>query len=158
MNKLRTLCAWLFLFNLCFSGVIYAESVIDQLRIIEKAVNMAVSRIETGFVADPEPGDFKGLCGRQFELAVLSLSAEHLLEEDYYHLALYMMTTHFRLYDDAIEILELELDLARHRPVKKWLKTRIARLREVKKSGKPAPAKQFSITEEFKSLRQTLTR
>jgi len=162
MNKFKKtelkIIFWLLLLC-CLSLESAAETVIDQLRIVEKAVVTAVARIESGLLTEQSPGEnFQEKCGRQFEFAMLNAAAGHLLEEDYYNLALYMMAAHFKQHLDAIKVLEYELNMARHRPVKKWLSSRIERLREIQKANNQTPAKKFSIVEEFKSLRQSLTR
>ncbi len=146
------------LFFLCPVVSIFAESVSDQLKIIEKAVHIAVSRIESGLVAEPAPGEeFLAMSGRQFELAALSLSAAHLLEEDYYNLALFMMASHFKKYDAAIKVLEYEFKQTSHRGLKKWLSDKIESTRKNKSESVEMTIKKvFSIEEEFRSLRKSL--
>lgn len=160
MNKffLKTLLLCGVLLFMGPAGYLSAESVSDQLNTIEKAVNIAVARIESGLVSDSASGeDFLSMSGRQFELAVLSLSAGHLLEEDYYNLALYMMASHFKEYDAAIKVLEFEEKQNSHRALKKWLRAKIEFTRKMKSDElEYGLKKRFSIQDEFKSLKNTL--
>lgn len=141
---------------LLISSALGAETVSAQLNKLEQAVGIASSRLESGISSDENgSSDFSLQAGRQLEFALLSIDAANLLEEDYYHFALYLLARQAGHYRLAVELLSFEYQLARFSPLKKWLKQRIDQLNALASSAGGVD-KNFSISAEFASFRKML--
>lgn len=133
-----------------------AESIFAQLNKLEQAVTIAVSRLDSGIEQDISGNaDFARSAGRHLELALLSLDSGHLLAEDYYHLALYVIARQQANYNLALEVLEFEYKLAEFKALKSWLNKRIFQIKTLKNSANQLD-RDFSIKSEFSSFRKML--
>ncbi|MDD3148067.1 MAG: hypothetical protein PHD82_12235 [Candidatus Riflebacteria bacterium] len=117
---------------LLVTGTLLAESYRSQLQTLEKAVIISIERLESGIELESITGkNFSEKAGRQLEFALLSLDAGHLLQEDYYHFALYVVARHFKHYLSAIELLTYELEMTGQKALKNWLNRRIEQLQKL---------------------------
>ncbi len=153
-HKLMCLCVLLAIYLSAAPPT--AASVFSQLKTLETAVNLTLERLQSGIQFEiSEPGDFRETAGQQLQLALLGLDAADLLQEDYYHLSLYLIARHFKQYAVALELLEFEFQAAEFRGLKNWLAQRIDQIKKL--AGQPASGKdELSVAEEFKSLRNLL--
>lgn len=147
---------YLFLLPLLFCCQINAESVFSQLDKLEQAVTIANDRLESGIEQDTsQNADFAQIAGRQLEFALLSLDAGHLLVEDYYHFALYLIARQQANYVLAMELLEFEYKLAEFKALKNWLNKRILLMHSLQ-GPKAGIDSKFTIRDEFASFRKML--
>lgn len=143
----------------CHSAPVNAESIFTQLDKLEHAVEITIGRLDSGLLMDDAvKEDFALMAGRQIEFALISLDAAHLLEEDYYHLALYLLARRYCYYDLAIELLEFEVKMAQIKEVKNWLREKIREVTALKSSSGAVimSGVNFTISEEFASLKRVL--
>jgi len=147
----------LFLFNHPAS----AESVFSQLKTLEQAVNITLNRLESDIQLDPATGpatvDFAQRAGQQLQMTLVALGRESLLQEDYYHLCLYLLARKNRDYAAAIAPLEYEVNMAQIPQLRRWLQRRLSLMHEMA-SGKVPEEPGFSIADEFNDLRRLLRR
>jgi hypothetical protein len=153
-NRLpTTLLTLYFVFSVVLAS---AASVISELRTLEDAVNLTISRLESGIGFDyGNDEDFCFAAGQQLQLSLLSLDAGHLLQEDYYNLSLYIVARSQRHYAFALELLQRELQAADFRFLQSWLKARIVELEKLAIAPEVADY-QFSVAGEFSDLRHLL--
>lgn len=133
-----------------------AESVRTQLKTLETAVNITIDRLEYDIELEVSAdGNFRETAGRQLQFSLLSLNAGHLLQEDYYHFALYLIARRFKQYQTAVELLNFEYEMTGLRALKNWLQQRIDLLQKLLRQPGSADG-EFSIPGEFSSLRNLL--
>ncbi len=149
-----------FLTIFCFgSSLLFAENVVQQLRILEKAVNQCIERLDSDIYLENagEPSGtasesgFLELTGRQLELSLLSLDAARLLQEDYYHFSLYLIARHYKKYEIALELLRFEKKMAEFVPLKNWLQKRIDTIICLQRTT-PVVDADFAIAKDFQGL------
>lgn len=136
-----------------------AESIFAQLDKLENAVEIAIGRLDSGLLMEGRvKEDFALMAGRQIEFALISLDAADLLEEDYYHLALYLLARRYCYYDLAIELLEFEVKMAQIKEVRNWLREKIREVIALKSASGAVNMSgvDLKIKEEFASLKRVL--
>ncbi len=135
------------------------ESIIKQLQTLEKAVGVALKRIESQVMLDDhDQQDFTdadegrirmislnaGICGKKISLI--------------FHCTL---CRHLQKYEQAKSILEYEIKMATVPQVKNWLQRRLQNLGNATNATASADISsqdRFSINEEFRDLVKTLKR
>ncbi len=137
-----------------------AGSVFSQLKILEQAVNITLNRLESDIQFDqpvpatgPAAVDFSQRAGRQLEMTLSGMGHESLLQEDYYHLCLYLLARKTCNYAAAIAPLEYEAGMAEMPQLRRWLRQRLSLIHELA-AGKKKEERNFSIAGEFADLRR----
>ncbi|GAB1351964.1 hypothetical protein MASR1M12_06950 [Erysipelotrichia bacterium] len=138
-----------------------AESVFSQLKTLEQAVNITLNRLESDIQIDPATGpaavDFAQRAGQQLQMTLVGLGRESLLQEDYYHLCLYLLARKTGNYTAALEPLDYEIKMAEMPKLRQWLQLRLSMMHELA-AGKVPEERDFSIAGEFSDLRRLLRR
>lgn len=156
---MKCLRAGIFLLFMVFASPLAAESVLKQVDTLEKAVLLAALRLDSEtLITELSEKDFLSQAGRQVEFALINLEAGNLLEEDYYHLALYMIARNSAKLDQALELLQYELKFAELKAVKAWLTEKIREILLLKKAiAENRPIwDRFDISKEFSGFKKAL--
>ena len=157
--KQRSL-AILLVFCVLGTAFLQAANLYSELQILETAVMQTIDRLQSDVQID-SPKDksdavFRQLAGRQLEFSLLSLGAENLLQEDYYHFSLYLIARSFNRPMLARELLIFETGMAEFDPLKKWLQLRINTIDHNLCASISVPFESFSISAEFADLKKLL--
>lgn len=157
MKKRVPIFKLLLVFGLLFwSASLVGASVFTDLKILEKAVNATVARLESEISIDEgNDENFYAIAARQLQLTLLSFDAGHLLREDYFNLSLYFIARQSRQYQLALELLQRELKQADARFLKEWLQAKITAL-EILLRDPDNTLDEFSAAVEFSDLRSLL--